>query len=198
MKKIIKYTSIALTSAAIVALPVFSAKAETANTVVNANIGSTISIQSTANVDLNINPTASNAKASSGKATVTVSTNNAAGYTLKLGMNGADRDLKKASDSINPPTGTLNAPAALANNSWGYRVENAGGFGAGNMTVESNLNDLSGTFAGVPAQGADDQIKTNGTAVQSQQTDVLFGAKADSTKPSGTYTGTVVFTAIAN
>lgn len=198
MKKIIKYTSIALTSAAIVALPVFSAKAETANTVVNANIGSTISIQSTANVDLNINPTASSAKASSGKATVTVSTNNAAGYTLKLGMNGADRDLKKASDSINPHTGTLNAPAALANNSWGYRVENAGGFGAGNMAIESNLDNLTGTFAGVPAQGADDQIKTNGTAVQSQQTDVLFGAKADSTKPSGTYTGTVVFTAIAN
>lgn len=198
MKKIIKYTSIALTSAAIVALPVFSAKAETANTVVNANIGSTISIQSTANVDLNINPTASSAKASSGKATVTVSTNNAAGYTLKLGMISADRDLKKASDSINPHTGTLNAPAALANNSWGYRVENAGGFGAGNMAIESNLDNLTGTFAGVPAQGADDQIKTNGTAIQSQQTDVLFGAKADSTKPSGTYTGTVVFTAIAN
>ena len=198
MKKIIKYTSIALTSAAIVALPVFSAKAETASTVVNANIGSTISIQSTANVDLNINPTASSAKASSGKATVTVSTNNATGYTLKLGMISADRDLKKASDSINPHTGTLNSPAALANNSWGYRVENTGGFGAGNMAIESNLDNLTGTFAGVPAQGNDDQIKTNSTAIQSQQTDVLFGAKADSTKPSGTYTGTVVFTAIAN
>lgn len=198
MKKIIKYTSIALTSAAIVALPVFSAKAETASTVVNANIGSTISIQSTANVDLNINPTASNAKASSGKATVTVSTNNAAGYTLKLGMVSADRDLKKAGDNINPHTGTLAAPATLANNSWGYRVENAGGFGAGNMTVESNLDNLTGTFAGVPAGASDDQIKTNGTAVQSQQTDVLFGAKVDSTKPSGTYTGTVVFTATAN
>ena len=39
MKKIIKYTSIVLTSAAIVALPVFSASAETSNTVITANIG---------------------------------------------------------------------------------------------------------------------------------------------------------------
>lgn len=198
MKKIIKYTSVVLTSAAIVALPIFSASAETANTTITANIGSTISIQSTGTVDLNINPTASEAKASSGKATVTVSTNNATGYNLKIGMNGADRNLKKTSDNIAAHAGTLNSPSVLANNTWGYRVENAGGFAAGNMTVQSNVNDLTGTFAGVPASGAEEQIKNHNTAAQSQQTDVLFGAKVDATKPSGAYTGTVVFTATAN
>ncbi len=198
MKKIIKYTSIVLTSAAIVALPVFSASAETSNTVITANIGSTISVQSTSNVALSINPTATQAKASSGKATVTVSTNNATGYNLKIGMNGADRNLNKASDNITAHAGTLAAPTALANNAWGYRVENVGGFNAGNVTPESNVNDLAGTFAGVPAQNAEDQIKNHNAAVQSDTTDVLFGAKVDATKPSGAYTGTVVFTATAN
>lgn len=198
MKKIIKYTSIVLTSAAIVALPVFSASAETSNTVITANIGSTISVQSTSNVALSINPTATQAKASSGKATVTVSTNNATGYNLKIGMNGADRNLNKATDNITAHAGTLAAPTALANNAWGYRVENVGGFNAGNVTPESNVNDLAGTFAGVPAQNAEDQIKNHNAAVQSDTTDVLFGAKVDATKPSGAYTGTVVFTATAN
>lgn len=198
MKKIIKYTSIVLTSAAIVALPVFSASAETSNTVITANIGSTISVQSTSNVALNINPTATQAKASSGKATVTVSTNNATGYNLKIGMNGADRNLNKATDNITAHAGTLAAPTALANNTWGYRVENVGGFNAGNITPENNVNDLAGTFAGVPAQNAEDQIKNHNAAVQSNTTDVLFGAKVDATKPSGAYTGTVVFTATTN
>ena len=198
MKKIIKYTSIVLTSAAIVALPVFSASAETSNTVITATIGSTISVQSTSNVALNINPTATQAKASSGKATVTVSTNNATGYNLKIGMNSADRNLNKATDNITAHAGTLAAPTALANNTWGYRVENVGGFNAGNVTPENNVNDLAGTFAGVPAQNAEDQIKNHNAAVQSNTTDVLFGAKVDATKPSGAYTGTVVFTATAN
>lgn len=198
MKKIIKYTSIVLTSAAIVALPVFSASAETSNTVITATIGSTISVQSTSNVALNINPTATQAKASSGKATVTVSTNNATGYNLKIGMNGADRNLNKASDNITAHAGTLAAPTALANNTWGYRVENVGGFNAGNITPENNVNDLAGTFAGVPAQNAEEEIKNHNAAVQSNTTDVLFGAKVDATKPSGAYTGTVVFTATAN
>lgn len=198
MKKIIKYTSIVLTSAAIVALPVFSASAETSNTVITATIGSTISVQSTSNVALNINPTATQAKASSGKATVTVSTNNATGYNLKIGMNGADRNLNKATDNITAHAGTLVAPTALANNTWGYRVENVGGFNAGNITPENNVNDLAGTFAGVPAQNAEEEIKNHNAAVQSNTTDVLFGAKVDATKPSGAYTGTVVFTATAN
>ena len=198
MKKIIKYTSIVLTSAAIVALPVFSASAETSNTVITATIGSTISVQSTSNVALNINPTATQAKASSGKATVTVSTNNATGYNLKIGMNGADRNLNKATDNITAHAGTLAAPTVLANNTWGYRVENVGGFNAGNITPENNVNDLAGTFAGVPAQNAEEEIKNHNAAVQSNTTDVLFGAKVDATKPSGAYTGTVVFTATAN
>lgn len=198
MKKIIKYTSIVLTSAAIVALPVFSASAETSNTVITATIGSTISVQSTSNVALNINPTATQAKASSGKATVTVSTNNATGYNLKIGMNGADRNLNKATDNITAHAGTLAAPTALANNTWGYRVENVGGFNAGNITPENNVNDLAGTLAGVPAQNAEEEIKNHNAAVQSNTTDVLFGAKVDATKPSGAYTGTVVFTATAN
>lgn len=198
MKKILKYSSIILTSAAVVALPIFSASAETSNTMITANIGSTISVQSTSNVNLSINPTAGQAKASSGKATVTVSTNNSTGYNLKIGMNGTDRNLKKNSDNIAAHTGTLTAPSALANNTWGYRVASTGGFAAGNMDVQNNVNNLAGTFAGVPANTSLDQIKNHTSAVQSDNTEVLFGAKVDATKPSGAYTGTVVFTATAN
>lgn len=198
MKKIIKYTSIALTSAAIVALPVFSASAVTADTIITANIGSTISIQATPNVSFNINPTASNAKASSGKATVTVSTNNATGYNLKIAMNTADQTLKKGGDSIAAHTGNFTTPTALAVNAWGYRVENVGGFQAGNMTPQTDQDNLAGLFAAVPASTAGDTIKNHNAAVQSHNTDVLFGAKVDATKPSGAYTGTVTFTAVNN
>lgn len=198
MKKIIKYTSIVLTSAAIVALPIFSASAEESSTTITAQVGSTISINSTANVSFAINPTASNAKASSGQATVTVSTNNATGYNLKIAMNGAARGLANGGNTIDAHAGTLASPSTMATNSWGYRVTGAGGFGAGVATAESNVNDLAQTWAGVPAQNADDTIKTHASAVQNDNTNVMFGAKVDSTKPSGNYTGTVVFTAAAN
>ncbi len=200
MKKIIKYTSIALTSAAIVALPIFSASAETSNTTITANIGSTLSIQSTPTVSFNVNPTASTAKASSGLATVTVSTNNATGFNLKLAMNGTDQTLQNgAAATIAAHSGSFAAPATLANNSWGYRVENVGTFGAGNMSAQTDQNDLAGTFAAVPSNlTGGDTIKNVSAAAQSNQTQVLFGVKADSTKPSGAYSGTVVFTATAN
>lgn len=200
MKKILKYTSVVLTSAAIVALPIFSASAETSTTTVTANINSTLSMSSDANASFTINPTSTQAKSSSNKATVTVSTNNATGYNLKIGMIGADNALKNtaAVSQIDAHTGSFGAPAAMALNKWGYRVDGAGTFGAGTTTAETDVNDLAQTWAAVPVQNSEDTIKNHASAVQSHQTDVYFGAKVDATKPSGAYTGQVQFTAVAN
>ncbi len=196
MKKIIKPLAVLVTSAAIVSLPVFSASAadDTANTTINANIGSAISISSTGTVNINLIPTSAGV-VSSGSDTVSVSTNNAAGYDLSLNMTTANRNLVNGATNIVPTAGSLTAPAALDNNSWGYRVDGAGGFGAGPTAAETNVANSAHTWAGVPANGATNVIKTTSTTANNDQTIVWYGVKANSSLPNGTYSGTVVYTA---
>ena len=197
MKKIIKGVSIALTSAAIVALPVFSASALDSNTTINAQINSVISVTSTPTVSLTVTPVAAGARMSSAQGTVTVGTNNASGYNLKIAMQTATRDLVNGSNTIAAHTGTKTAPSNLADNTWGYRVDGVGTFGSG-TTAESNVASSSKTWAGVPASGGGDEIKNTSTPASGDATTVWFGVSATSTKPNGTYTGTVVYTAITN
>lgn len=176
MKKIIKFAGVALTSAAIVAMPVFSASAESANTVITANVGSTISITATPTVAINVTPSASAAATGTGASTVSVSTN-AAGYRLSIKDADTDTNLKSGANNIAAHTGTFGAMTQLADNTWGYNI-NAGT-----------------SYAGVTT--SDVQIKETSAAAQTDNTTVTFGVKVDATKPAGAYTDTVTFTAVA-
>lgn len=167
------------------------------DTIINANIGSTISITTSGTVNLNVTPTASGS-ATSAADTVTVATNDSDGYTLVLEMEGESTDLENGSDDIPAHAGTQGTPTTLANNTWGYRVASVGGFGAGNMTPQSNQENLAGTFAGVPENGSPNTIKTTSAPTSGDATTVLYGVKADTSNPDGTYTNTVVYTATAN
>ncbi len=201
MKKIIKPLAVLVTSAAIVSLPVFSASAAQSdtNTTINATIDSTITITSNGTVNLSVVPTGSGAQ-SSASDTVRVSTNNAAGYSLALHMSTADQNLTDGSGhNIAPGSGSLAAPTALANNTWGYRIDGRGGFGAGATSAETNVANSAYTWAGIPvAPGGSPTniVKQTSAVANNDETTVWYSVKADSSLPNGVYSGTVTYTAI--
>ncbi len=168
---------------------------QSANTTINANVDSAISMSSQGNVNIAVTPTASGARMSSNYDVVTVNTNNAGGYTLTLEMQGSETSLLSGVNAIaqkpNPST-----PGALSANTWGYRVA-GGAFGAG-AAAETNVASSVYNWAGVPANGSPVQIKTTSSEVNNDTTDVWYAIMADSTKPSGSYSGTVTYTATTN
>lgn len=174
-----------------------SAATSSSNTTINATIGSTISITSVSPVALAITPDA-NGQSSSASDTVTVNTNNAAGYFLTLADSDATTTLASGGNSLTAHAGTQGTPTTLANNTWGYRVDGVGGFGAGPTSVQTNVDTLALTWAGVPASGSPVTLKTTATTATNDTTTVWYGAKADTSKPNGTYTGTVTYTATTN
>lgn len=180
-------------------VPTAFAASQSANTVINATIGSTISISTSGTVTLAITPTGSGS-ATSASDTVSVSTNNSTGYKLTLIDADTNTNLVNGGNNIAASTGTFASPiATLANNSWGYRVDNAGTFGAGPTSAQTNQASLTGKYAGVVASsGTADTLKTTATTASADTTTVWYGAMADTTKPNGTYTDTVVYTATTN
>ncbi len=173
------------------------AVSNTANTVVNATIASTISITSSGTVNLGITPVTGGSQTTASD-TVGVSTNNSSGYTLSLKDADATLTLVNGSNTIANSSNTYASPAILANNTWGYRVDSAtiGGFGAGPTTATANQTSNSATFSGI--HSTDDIIKQTTTTTSGDNTLVWYSAKADTSKPNGTYTDTVTYTATTN
>lgn len=174
-----------------------SAATDTKSTTINATIGSTISMTTSGTVALGVTPT-SGSTASSVSDVVTVSTNNASGYNLSLADSDATTTLVSGGNSISAHTGTFASPSALANNAWGYRVDGSGTFGAGPTSAQTNQASLSGTWAGVPASGAPQVLKTTATTASADVTNVWYGVKVDTTKPTGVYSDSVTYTATTN
>jgi hypothetical protein len=172
------------------------ASADTKSTTINANIGSTISLTTSGTVTLNVTPVTGGAQTSASD-TVSVSSNNATGYTLTLADGDATTTLTKGSDTIAAHAGTQTTPTPLANNSWGYHVDSVGGFGTGGA-AESNVTSSTIKYAGVPASGSANTLKTTATTASNDTTTVWYGVKADTSKPNGTYTDTVTYTATTN
>jgi hypothetical protein len=175
------------------------ANAVTGTTTVNAVVGSTISIATSGTVNLAITPTAGGS-ATSASDSVVVTTNRSTGYNLKINAGAAT--LSSGGNSIAAAPGTIAAPVALGTNTWGFRFDDASagtGFTAAPATTaETNVAALTNTkWAAVPTTAA--TIKTTSAAATSGDTTAIFyGAKVDTTKPDGTYTGTVTYTAVVN
>jgi hypothetical protein len=181
-----------------VVLSPVAAAAIGANTTINATIGSTISMTTSSTVAIAVTPTASGAM-SSASDTVSVTTNNATGYALTLANGDATTSLANGANTILADAGTQGTPTAgLTNNRWGYRVDGVGGFGAGPTTAESNVASSARSWAGVPATGAPNTLKTTAATASADTTTVWYGVKADTTKPNGVYTDSVTYTATTN
>ncbi len=174
-------------------------QANAITTSVNSSIGSVISVfTSSGTVALNATPTASGVQTINNDV-ITVSTNNAAGYTLKLAETTASGALVSGGNSVPATSGTFASPVAQSVNTWGYRVDGAGSFGAGPTSAATNAV-ISGTikFAAVPASGSPDTIKSTATTATNDTTNVWYGVAVNTSTPSGSYTNSVTYTAVTN
>lgn len=176
---------------------VASAATQSASTTINTNIGAAISMTTSATVTIGVTPTAGGV-VSSASDTVTVNTNGTAGYTLTLSSTDTDTNLVSGSNTIPAHTGSLASPTALANNTWGYRIVGAGGFGAGAYTGEANQGASTSTWAGVASSASPATIKTTSSVASNDTTTIWYGVKATSSQPNGAYSDTVTYTATSN
>jgi hypothetical protein len=167
----------------------------TEDTVINAQISSTISITTSTTVALPITPTIGGSQTTAAD-TVTVATNSATGYNLSIRDSDANTNLVNGANNIAAHTATVASPTELASNTWGFRVDGAGGFGAGPTSGSVDQASNASTFAGVTTSAV--VLKTTSAPAAGDVTSVFFSAKADTSLPNGTYTGTVLYTATTN
>jgi hypothetical protein len=176
---------------------VASAATQSGNTTVNAVVSSTITLTTNPTVTINLQPTSS-AVLTSVSDTVQVSTNSANGYYLTLADGDTTTNLVNGSDTLAAHAGTFASPTALANNTWGYRIVGQGGFGGTAYNAETNATSSSSTWAGIASSASPQTVKTTSTTASNDPTVVWYAVKIDSTKPTGTYTDTVTYTATTN
>jgi len=106
-----KYSQISNKLAALLMISVFimplgvSAATDTDNTTINATIASVITMTTSGSVGINITPVTGGAQ-SSASDTVTISTNNSAGFDLTLANSDATLTLTKGGDTIAAHAGT--------------------------------------------------------------------------------------------
>ncbi len=175
-----------------------TAEALTQTTTISSVIGSTINVFTTSGtVSLNATPTGTGVQTTASD-TVTISTNNSAGFTLSLAETTASSNLVSGGNTIAATTGTYASPIALAANRWGYRVDSLGSFGAGPTSAISNAAIGALTYAAVPATASPQTLKTTATTAVNNVTTVWYSLAVNTSTPSGTYTNSVTYTAVTN
>lgn len=179
-----------------------SAVSNTSTTTVTADVQPVISISSGANVGLSLTPDATGV-ISSASNTVTVSTNNSTGYSLAIKDSDATTTLASGANSFTTNASPTVADA-LANGEWGWAVPSGTtgvgvtAFGASYSALDSS-SVLTSTWAGVNNNaGAAVNIKTTSATATSDATTVWFAARANTSQPTGSYTGAVTYTATTN
>lgn len=190
-----KKVVLAASAFALLAVPL---TASAANTTVQVDVNGAITAFTTSGtVTLGALTPDATGKQSTNKDIVSVSTNDTAGFRLTLKDADTTYTLADGANSFAASSGTPAAPAALANNTWGWRVDGLGGFGAGPGAALSNAAPSSLTYAAIPANTAAYTI--NSTSITgTDSVDVWYSARANDTQPSGTYTNIVTYTATVN
>lgn len=183
--------------ASLVLMPAI-AGAATTGTTISSQIGSVISLfTSNGTVNVNVTPTGSGAQTIASD-TLTVSTNASLGYTLQIANGDTDTALESGSNTIPASAGSQASPVAQVVNTWGYRADGVGGFGAGPTSGQNSGVIGSLTFAGVPSSASPNTLKTTSTTASNDTTTVWYAVAANTSQASGTYTDTVTYTATAN
>lgn len=110
---------------------------------------------------------------------VTVTTTDANGYTLYI-RSALNKHLASGGNTISASSNLT--PATLANNTWGYTTN------GGDLT---QFTGISGSDVGIKYAVSGPYYPTGNT------TNVYYGVKIDDATPAGVYTGSIVFTAVA-
>ena len=190
--------------------PVENSDATTEVNTIIRNTGTYAQISADSEMVLNLEATSGGATVI-GSQVVTAITNSATGYQLYISTGSTDassrlmyKDGASTSDYyLSPITGTSSnvtttSPVVLSNataNTWGYTVQGLYGNGS------SDDISASSYFVGMPIRGYDNLIRTVTSAVtdstsSNAQTTVYYGAKANTSLPSGEYKATVTYTAL--
>jgi hypothetical protein len=159
-----------------------------------------ISLTSNGTVNLNVIPGAGTTCTTQSDS-VAVTTDSSTGYTLSLNNSAANSNLL-GSGAMTIPTssGTQSSPAALSADTWGYRVDGIGGFGAGPTSASSNTGTSATTFAAIPTSAVtgDTLVNSGSPADPAVTATVWYGICADAAIPANTYSSSVVYTAVVN
>jgi len=175
-----------------------AAGAATSNTTISSQISAVIGVFTTSGtVNVNVTPSGAGTQTIASD-TVTISTNSTAGYTLQLAESTVATALVSGSNTIPAISGTQASPVVATANTWGYRVDGLGGFGAGPTSAASNQAIGARTFAAVPATASPNTLKVTSTTAANDTTTVWYQVSANTSTPPGTYTNTVVYTAVTN
>ncbi len=138
---------------------------------------------------------------------LTVRTNATNGYKMYLTMADSDQNLYLAGktaatatskEKIIPTVGDQSIPRTLDTNSWGYAIAGASGFSASYAVPTPAANSL---WAQVPAATAENTspISSSGTAeTTGVSVGVYYGVKLSSLLTTGSYSGTVVYSLLAD
>ncbi|MBR2997104.1 hypothetical protein IKF33_01560 [Candidatus Saccharibacteria bacterium] len=168
------------------------------------NIDSIINISAPNTVTINCTPgsTAATATLCTGNATVSVTTNNITGFTLQMNAaNGSPTALTNTGTSPSATLPTLSQSYTAANfptNYWGYTggLDKSGE--TGGYDCASNYCPIL-AYESTPSNYAPNHvIKVTDAPATTSNTTLTFGAKIDVSKPSGTYSTSVTFTAVTN
>ncbi len=165
---------------AVLALPVINVSAATTDVEVTANIDSSLTLSASTPSTVSLTPTTT-ADEDAATGTVTVATNDEDGYNLAISATtpALQHDTLPAT-TIPVAAGTVGTPAALTDNTWGFRVSSW----------------AAGTYAGVTTTATN--IKTTATPNASDVTNVAYGVRANSSQASGNYATDVTYTALVN
>ena len=159
-----------------------------------------ITLTSSGTVNINIIPGASTACTTQSDS-VAVTTDSSTGYSLSMQNTATTGSLLgSGANTIPTSSGSQASPLALTANTWGYRVDSVGGFGAGPTSAGSNAATSITTFAAIPtsAQSADNLATTSAAANPAVTTTVWYGVCSDTTIPADTYSSIVTYTAVVN
>ena len=144
-----------------------------------------------------VNPDTSG-RQSTASDTINANTNDSAGLTVTLQENSAaSTAMISGSNTIPASAGTTSSPVALANNTWGWRMDSLAGFGAGPTSTISNAAPSALTYAAIPANGSPFTLHTTSTNGSTADT-VWYSARVNNTQAAGTYQTTVLYTVTTN
>lgn len=169
---------------------------------VSLNVDSVINISSPVSATFDCTPGTATTPADlcTTVATVGVGTNNANGYTLQMNAtSGYPTALTNSSIYPNATLPTINQAYTAANfpvNYWGYTGGTDQSSAGGRDCVTNYCPILAYHSSGL--YQPNHTIKVTDAPATTSNTNITFGVKIDITKPFGTYSTSVTFTAVAN
>ena len=145
---------------------------------------------------------------STGVATVSTQTNAPGGYKVYMGMNDDENSLILDSNNKISSTGSFTSTSPLANGKWGYAIPKndptvitPNGFNTSYAQLTNAEPDNSIMFASLPTNEQPAQLVAQTSTSNYGSPNVFhvwYGVQADHSVAAGTYTNSVLYTAVAN